>query len=99
MGLARPFHGVIAGIYVDVGCDRTEFADHRVDDISVVHDVGIIAKLRLGERGSLPDFGVASELRVPDNRIWMDKRALGKLLWDRQVSSLRQPPQHQGLLA
>ena len=61
MRLRRPVHRMIAGIDADHGGNRTKFSDCRINDISIVHDVGIIIHHRLDERCACANFRVAAK--------------------------------------
>ena len=68
MRLARPLHRVIAGVDPGMGGDRAELADGRVDDVGIVHDIGVVAHRRLDEGGAGADLGIAPQRRLPQLR-------------------------------
>ena len=62
MGLGGALHRVVAGIYTNLCGNRTKIADCRINDISVIYDVGIIIEHGLRDLRSGADFRVAPQL-------------------------------------
>ena len=71
---------MVAGVDPGHRRDRTELADRRVNDIRVVHDIGVVTHRRLGEDGARADRGVAAERRLPYLGSRVDHRFESKLL-------------------
>lgn len=72
MRLARPFHWVVARVDPRLRGNRAEFPDSRVNDVSVIHDIGVVVKLALDERRAFADFRVAAEPAGADIGACMD---------------------------
>src|SRR5258706_15913191 len=64
VALRDPPHRMIAGIDADTGGNRAKFADPGVDDVAVVDDVAIVAKLRFDQRCARANLRVAPEPRL-----------------------------------
>ena len=61
MRLRRAMHRMVAGIDPHHGGNRTKFSDCRINDISIVHDIGIVTDTTFRNTGSRADFRIASE--------------------------------------
>ena len=62
MGLCGTLHRMVAGIDANLCGNRTKFADCRINDISVIHDVGIIIEHGLRDLRAGADFRIAPQL-------------------------------------
>jgi len=78
MRLRGAVHGMIARIDPRHRRDRTEFADRRVGDLRVVHDVGIVGHRDFEQDGPGAGLGIGAKLTAAYRRGRVDGRFRGK---------------------
>ena len=87
--LRRAMHRMIAGIDSRHRSDRAELPDGGVGDLTVIHDVGIIAERDLVQDGARANFAISAGAAVTQVRGRIDKRLCGQLAGHECLFSIR----------